>query len=371
MSLSHGLSDPASAAATVPSGRGKGGSEASWITFLSHRSGGNLLYRMRPDGSELAPIFGGELRGVPGLSEGQALYRQPHWSRQSPDRRLFLSWVTDISSPVEKYPAPVRYTIHLGQTDSGSTRVLAPDGHEVFAWAPDSRRFAYSRLPGPDPRTVAGLAPRVPITQVVILGVDGSHEEVVLEKPGIWTACDWSPDGTRLLLLYNPTTSPRFGRSDLIELDLTAARHQKGRMKELRPDLDFASGLAVEYCLKSLTDSQAIGWFSNARFSPDGSRSAVAFSRRTQLVGLGFHELGVFDIASETLQPLAEFPDPQWIHGPICWSPDGTEILYSRSLAPGDRRESLEDREGLGIWAIRSDGTGGRFMTTGWCPDWR
>ena len=89
MSLSHGLSDPAGAGATDASDRG---AEGSWITFLSHRSGGNRLYRMRPDGSEVAPIFGGELRGVPGLSEGQTLYRQPHWSRQSPDRTLFLSW---------------------------------------------------------------------------------------------------------------------------------------------------------------------------------------------------------------------------------------------------------------------------------------
>jgi Tol biopolymer transport system component len=263
--------------------------------------------------------------------------------------------------------------VHLGRTDGGPTRVLAPDGLEVFAWAPGSRRFAYSRTAGPDPRTVTGLAPKVQSTQVVVLGVDGSHEEVVLEKPGYWGACDWSPDGTRLLLLYRPTMSPRFGRWDLIELDLTAARHQKGRMKGLRPDLDFASGPVVEYCLKSLTDGQPIGWFENARYSPDGSRIAVAFSRRAQLVGLGFHELGVFDIAGETLEPVAEFPDPEWFFGPICWSPDGSEVLFSRPLAPGDGRENLGDREdpGPGIWAIRPDGTGARFITTGWCPDWR
>ena len=48
------------------------------------------------------------------------------------------------------------------------------------------------------------------------------------------------------------------------------------------------------------------------------------------------------------------------------------EILLSRPLEPGDRRENLPtDRRGLGIWAIRSDGTGARFLTTGWSPDWR
>jgi len=179
-------------------------SDGAWITFLSHRAGNNLLYRMRPDGSELTPIFGGELSDVPGLKSGQILYRQPHWTRQSPDRRFFLSWARDISLPEENQGSPLQYMIHLGRTDGGPTRVLAPVGREVFCWSPDSRQFAHSRGTGPDPLCVTGLAPRVPSTQVVVAAVDGSHEKVVLEKPGYWTACDWSQDGTKLLLLYEP-----------------------------------------------------------------------------------------------------------------------------------------------------------------------
>jgi hypothetical protein len=328
---------------------------------------------MRPDGSELAPIFGGELEDVPGLAEGQWLYRQPHWTRQSPDRSFFLTWAIDrITPPPEKQAPTLRFMIYLGQTKGGPVRLLAPDAHEVFCWAPDSRRFAYSRT-GADPRTVTGLRPRVPSTEVVVAAVDGSHEEVVLEKSGFWIAADWSPDATSLLLLYKPAPSPRYGRSDLIELDVIAARHQKERMKELRPGEDFASSLTVEGCLKSLTDGQAIGWFTDSRYSPDGTRIATVFSRRARLIDPGFHELGVFDIASETLQPIAAYPHPDKIHGPICWSPDGCEILIARPLMPGDRRENLasSDETGLGIWAIRSDGASTRFLTTGWSPDWR
>jgi len=347
----------------------------SWLTFLSHRSGSNLLYRMRPDGGELTPIFGGVLKDVPGLSEGQCLYRKPHWTRLSPDRKFFLSWAEDVSSPSETNPAPrSHFVIQLGRIDGGPTRVLAPDRPgEVFTWAPDSRRFAYSRFPGPDTRTVTGLSPRIASTQVVIVDVKGLWEEVILEKSGYWTASDWSPDGQRLLLLYEPTRSPRFGRSDVIELDLVKARDRKQRMNELRPGEDFASGRAVERCLRSLTDGQPIGWFTDARLSPDGTRIAVVFSRRTQLNDPGFHELGVFDLASETLLPIANYPDPDRIVGPICWSPDGTEILLARSLEAGDPRESLatSDAQRPGIWAIRPDGTGERFITTGWCPDWR
>ena len=163
MSVSRGLSDPAAHGAIVASDLGADGSEGSWITFLSHRSGGNLLYRMRPDGSEVTPIFGGELRGVPGLSEGQTLYRQPHWSRQSPDRTLFLSWANDVSSPEEKYPTAVRYMIHLGRTDGGPTRVLAPDGKKSSRGppAPDDLPIRgppvpiHDRSPGSPPRSKA------------------------------------------------------------------------------------------------------------------------------------------------------------------------------------------------------------------------
>jgi hypothetical protein len=166
---------------------------------------------MHPDGSDLTPIFGGELADVPGLREGRVLYRQPHWSRQSPDRRFFLSWATDLGIPEENCPSAVRFMIYLGRIDGGPVRVLAPDGGEVFSWAHDSRRFAYSRTPVPNQRTVTGLAPRIPITQVVIAAIDGSHEEIVLEKPGCWTACDWSPDDQKLLLLYQNALSPCYG----------------------------------------------------------------------------------------------------------------------------------------------------------------
>lgn len=49
-----------------------------WITFVSHRTGENLLYRMRPDGSECQPIFGGPIADAPGVGEGMSLYREPH-----------------------------------------------------------------------------------------------------------------------------------------------------------------------------------------------------------------------------------------------------------------------------------------------------
>ena len=75
----------------------------------------------------------------------------------------------------------------------------------------------------------------------------------------------------------------------------------------------------------------------------------------------------MLDVASRRLRTIAKYAEG--IRGPICWSPDGKEILFSRHLPAGDQREKVPD--GLGIWAIRPDGTGARFLTTGWAPDWR
>src|SRR5262245_37962420 len=103
----------------------------SWITFLSHRSGDNLLYRMRPDGSACVPIFGGPVKGAPGLSEGTTLYLEPHWTWQSPDRKHFASWAWDSfrltgkSRPQGMSRVRVRFRLHLGRADgTGPTRLL-------------------------------------------------------------------------------------------------------------------------------------------------------------------------------------------------------------------------------------------------------
>src|SRR4051812_7336224 len=48
---------------------------------------------------------------------------------------------------------------------------------------------------------------------------------------------------------------------------------------------------------------------------------------------------------------------PEGLRAPLCWSPDGGEILFSSPLTPDDRRKDLGPGEpGLGIWAIRPDG---------------
>jgi Tol biopolymer transport system component len=117
--------------------------KGSWITFLSARSGNTLLYKMRPDGSQLTPVFGGEIEGVAGIPEGATYYRQPHFGYQSPDGKYFLDWALDMATRGGKIVSAVKM-LHLGRLDGGTTRIIAAEGvTECFAWAPDSKRFVF------------------------------------------------------------------------------------------------------------------------------------------------------------------------------------------------------------------------------------
>jgi hypothetical protein len=216
---------------------------------------------------------------------------------------------------------------------------------------------------------VTGLGPRLRSTQVVIVGTDGTNEEVILEKPGFWEVYDWSPDGRKLLLVYHSAPSYRYGTGTIIEFDLVGARRQNEREAKVRPGLDFASSPYVEPSLRLLTSGQS-GFFAVARYSPDGKWIAANLSRHQQPPGSkdpDFSELARIEVADATLRTIAKCP--AGLIGPVCWSPNGLEIVFARRFSPDEHRVPVP--EGVGIWAIRPDGTEARLITTGWSPDWR
>ena len=82
-------------------------------------------------------------------------------------------------------------------------------------------------------------------------------------------------------------------------------------------------------------------------------------------------ELRVLDLDGGNSRVLSGEPDI--FGGPICWSPDGRQVLFARF---NDKNAAIKpDREPPGdiftIWSIGRDGTNLRRLTTGWCPDWR
>src|SRR5437763_11678183 len=342
----------------------------SWITFLSHRTGDNLLYRMRPDGTQCTPIFGGTVKDAPGLRDGMTLYREPHWTWQSPDRKHFASWAADSFRPGDKAGVGRKYGLHLGRADgTGPTRVVAPVCEEAAAWSPDGSRLAYAV--GSDRVEPSPYRHPPRMTRIYVVAIDGTDEEMVFEQPGHWTPQDWSPDGKKLLLLRDEFIDVRLtGHSDLFELDLPTVERVR---KAAQPRARWQNGPVLE-ALSPVLGAAAPVDPNDARYSPDGKSIAVTAVRKAAKPGewnsLDF-ELGVIDRATAAYRKVAWYEEG--LRGPICWSPDGSEILFSRPLKAGDRRErfkgdsgALRQEWGLGLWSIRPDGTGERFVTTGW-----
>lgn len=342
----------------------------SWITFLSHRIGDNLLYRMRPDGSECRPIFGGPVKDAPGIGEGMSLYRQPHWTWQSPDRKHFASWTMDDLRPRGKSMIRPRFMLHLGRTDdTGPTRVLTPVCQEAAAWAPDGKRLAYAVVT--DEESSAHPNP-ARMTRIYVVAIDGTSEDMIFEQPGFWTPMDWSPDGKKLLLTRGEFISTKLMTSDLVELDMMTI--EKMTKHPRRKSFGrWQNSVATELLEPVLGEATPVRP-NDARYSPDGKFIAMTAIRKMEKRREGWKaldfELGVIDRATATYRKVVWYKDG--LRGPICWSPDSTEILFSRPLEPGDKREAwTEEGNGLGLWAIKSDGSGARFLTTGWSPDWR
>jgi hypothetical protein len=343
----------------------------SWITFLSRRTGDNLLYRMRPDGSGLSPIFGGTVKDAPGLAEGTSLYREPHWTWQSPDRKHFVSCTYDRLRPRGRDGFRPQFALHLGRTDgTGPTRVIEPGCAEAAAWSPDGKRVAYAVVTDLEP--VRRNAARV--TRVYVAAIDGTSQELVLERPGYWAPQDWSPDGKWLLLHWNDFSKGPVSPQGLVELDMVqvekaishAPPHSGWQRKQ-------------DEALREVVGKAAPVELNDGRYSPDGKSIAVTAIRKPdqpkEWEALDF-ELGVIERATGTYRRGAWYREG--LRGPICWSPDGSAILFSRPLPAEDKREggreepgALRQEWGLGLWSVRPDGTGERLLTTGWSPDWR
>ena len=239
---------------------------------------------MRPDRSQLTQLFGGELEDLPGLSEGSMLYRTPCWTRQSPDPEFFLSSATDVLYPEEKFQSsPSHFMIHPGRRAGGTTRLIAPDGEEVFAWSPDSKRFSYAIGSSKPPCCDLALLANPPAHRSWWSTWMISNEEVVLERSG-------------------------HGKHDLIEFDLAAAAKAKCRD---RRDSTWPSHVELDIFLTTLTGGNAAP-FVDGRYSQVGKQLAVTVTRRLDKPSSHFDpkgfEPGVLDVAAGKLRTVEQAP---------------------------------------------------------------
>jgi Tol biopolymer transport system component len=261
----------------------------------------------------------------------------------------------------------------VGDIQGTWTRIVNADCHEEFAWSPDSRSLAFSVLS--QDNYSGTLQSRPKTTEIFTVGIDGSNEKCLLEKEGTWIVLDWSPDGQRLLLSRRDLQK---GTGELFEF-----YHSDAYEAALNSDYDphWNVKRAVEFLKPVKVDISDLQ-FNSTRYSPTRNEIACEVydnknmyaprlpsetpeSFRVRLLA----KIYVADFESGIARKVADFDDG--IRGPICWSPEGDEILFSRYLPKEDKRESPDTRDGngLAIWAVGRDGENAQFITTGWSPD--
>jgi Tol biopolymer transport system component len=340
---------------------------------------------MNPNGSGIQRIFGGPMTDGPVFTEGISLYRNPHWTRQSPNGLYFASWAYDAGLPADKYQGEMRAMLWVGGMDGKWARILSPDCTEEFAWSPDSTRLAFSIL-SKDTNQGYFQAKNDHSTEIAISRLDGSNFDCVLEQRGTWLVEDWSIDGDRLLLSCRGD-DPKLEQEkvQLFEFRLTdalVARRRAG-FESVARGHEWTAKSASDFLQKVNCELDGLT-VECARYSPDGKQLAILAADPKKLFApneLGDDDLSrgrmlrllgkllVVDRASGKVNRIAEYPDG--IRGPICWSSDGATILFSRYLPKDDDRErfSAEKEHGLSIWSVDRDGKNARFITTGWSPD--
>lgn len=259
-----------SLAATSVSAQTKQEPTETLLTFLSHRSGHNLLYKSQPDGNNPQPIFGGPILDVPSVNSSYAMFREPHWTRQSPNGKHFASWTYEMGKPHSEYQGVVRAMLWVGDIAGNWTRIVNPDCREEFAWAPDSKRIAFSISSTKNYRGSLQKSPET--TEIYVSGIDGSDFNCILEQYGKWMVLDWSPDAARILIIQRHFgQQPGDGTSALFEFRVADAMDAREREPF---DPEWAASGALKFLDPIVLELEGLQ-FNTARYSPTRNEIAI------------------------------------------------------------------------------------------------
>ncbi len=302
--------------------------------------------------------------------------------RLSPDGRLAVVTLQTVAAGYDAY----RQALWIVPADgSREPRQLTfgPMRDHQARFSPDGRTLAFLSDRGPilepdphGPSTGRGGLPkdREDAWQVYLLPLDGGEARRLTGLPRGVEAFEWSPDGTRLVVVTasrganreadarrrgirspEPVGAPP--RSDYRFIDrLDYMLNGKGFTYDRVPHLwlvDVATGIASQLTNGPVADREP-AW------SPDGRRIAFVSNRRRDFDLVGRSDLHVVDVTTRQLSAITR--GPRSVFSAPAWLPD------NRTIAAFGHR--LEGRAGSrnDIWLFATDGsdakpTGGRNLS--------
>jgi dipeptidyl aminopeptidase/acylaminoacyl peptidase len=295
----------------------------------------------------------------------------------SPDGRSVAVSLETVGADYDQY----RAAIWLVPTEGGGrprqvTIGARRDAHPRFS--PDGRTLAFLSDRRPliedEPTRPSDAKDREDVVQVYGLPLDGGEARRLTDLPRGVRGFEWSPDGSRLVVLSSshaairdddlkrrgldgtrpPGTPPPsdFRFIDRLDYMLNGAGFTYDHVDHLWL-VDVATGDATR-----LTDGRTADH--EPAWSPDGKRIAFVSVRRRDADLFARPDVHVVDVATQVVTPITAGPDS--FFGSPAWLPDGRSIVALGNRLPA-RAGSRND-----IWHFSADGsdatpTGGRNLS--------
>jgi dipeptidyl aminopeptidase/acylaminoacyl peptidase len=272
----------------LPAPRLRWTNDSTAISFLGTVVGRSQVH--------LVPASGGRAERVTNAAQGVSAYE---WAPDGKSIAYMSRGAAESAPAIRMHAAPPSTELWV-QPQGGEARLLTPPAHfvESFTWAPDSASLVYSAAPTSNFTSTY-------YTRLYRVGAGAGAPQLLVDRAGMNTSPQFSPDGTRLAFV---TTNERVG--------LTAPR-----------------GLAV------LTLGGAIrpypmngGWVGEMLWTPDSKSLFVLMNEGTFATGEHMFEMPVVRVAVDSGVAQRVVPGAV-VNYSMSLSRDGKTLVY-REVKP-------------------------------------
>ena len=264
----------------------------------------------------------------------------------------FLHWTPDGTQYIFDYAEAI-YVVDAEGTHVRELVNANPRGGFGYGFyaevSPDGTRVVYSNCQFSQRRG------RPPNYEIAVINLDGTGQQRLTENSGMDGVPSWSPDGSRIAFNSHWLRTSGYD-NELFTMAADGSNKQKV--------------VAVATLREGLAETERVGGvvLAPAVWSPDGERLAFLVSESVWRIGGRWVLYTVRTDGTELTRIAAAVVPP-------VWSPDGEYLTFARAseldVEAGEWEKAGENRNAIGIYTVRPDGTDMRQVLAPQSEDWR